>query len=83
MSEDAEAAGKPALFGGAQGFCAAVIPQLIPCCFVFTWPSGTDRSVIVVHAHSSGTHCYSELDRASLERSILHGTRLTLVLWLQ
>ncbi|XP_036963010.1 BTB/POZ domain-containing protein 10-like isoform X1 [Acanthopagrus latus] len=44
MSEDAEAAGKPALFGGAQGFCAAVIPQLIPCCFVFTWPSDTDRS---------------------------------------
>ncbi|XP_020501164.1 BTB/POZ domain-containing protein 10 isoform X1 [Labrus bergylta] len=43
MSEDAEAAGKPALFGGAQGFCAAVIPQLIPCCFVFTWPSDTDR----------------------------------------
>ncbi|KAM6937088.1 BTB/POZ domain-containing protein 10-like [Xenentodon cancila] len=43
MSEDAEAAGKPALFGGAQGFCAAVIPQLVPCCFVFTWPSDTDR----------------------------------------
>ncbi|XP_067445023.1 BTB/POZ domain-containing protein 10-like isoform X1 [Thunnus thynnus] len=43
MSEDAEAAGKPALFGGAQGFCAAVIPQLIPCCFVFTWPADTDR----------------------------------------
>ncbi|TDH09233.1 hypothetical protein EPR50_G00084670 [Perca flavescens] len=42
MSED-EAAGKPALFGGAQGFCASVIPQLIPCCFVFTWPSDTDR----------------------------------------
>uniref|UniRef100_UPI003AAE4F8A BTB/POZ domain-containing protein 10a isoform X1 n=1 Tax=Centroberyx gerrardi TaxID=166262 RepID=UPI003AAE4F8A len=42
MSEDAEAAGKPALFGGAQGFCAAVIPQLIPCCFVFTWPSDSD-----------------------------------------
>ncbi|CAI5668060.1 BTB/POZ domain-containing protein 10 isoform X1 [Oreochromis niloticus] len=43
MSEDAEAAGKPALFGGAQGFCAAVIPQLVPCCFVFTWPSDTER----------------------------------------
>ncbi|XP_034391368.1 BTB/POZ domain-containing protein 10-like [Cyclopterus lumpus] len=43
MSEDAEAAGKPALFGGSQGFCAAVIPQLIPCCFVFSWPPDTDR----------------------------------------
>uniref|UniRef100_A0A3Q1HSL2 BTB domain-containing protein n=1 Tax=Anabas testudineus TaxID=64144 RepID=A0A3Q1HSL2_ANATE len=43
MSEDAEAARKPALFGGAQGFCTAVIPQLIPCCFVFTWPSHSDR----------------------------------------
>ncbi|KAM4572632.1 BTB/POZ domain-containing protein 10-like isoform 1-T1 [Odontesthes bonariensis] len=43
MSEDAEAAGKPALLGAAQGFCAAVIPQLVPCCFVFTWPSDTDR----------------------------------------
>ncbi|XP_059191291.1 BTB/POZ domain-containing protein 10-like [Centropristis striata] len=42
MSED-EAPGKPALFGGAQGFCAAIIPQLIPCCFVFTWPSDTER----------------------------------------
>ncbi|XP_068580010.1 BTB/POZ domain-containing protein 10a isoform X1 [Cebidichthys violaceus] len=43
MSEDAEAAGEPALFFGSRGFCAAVIPQLIPCCFVFTWPSDTDR----------------------------------------
>ncbi|KAM8891254.1 BTB/POZ domain-containing protein 10-like isoform 1-T1 [Spinachia spinachia] len=38
MSEDADA-----LLGGSQGFCAAVIPQLIPCCFVFTWPTDTDR----------------------------------------
>ncbi|KAF6737017.1 BTB/POZ domain-containing protein 10 [Oryzias melastigma] len=43
MSGDAEAAGEPALFGGAQGFCAAVVPQLLPCCFVFTWSSDTDR----------------------------------------
>uniref|UniRef100_A0A1A8F9N4 BTB (POZ) domain containing 10a n=1 Tax=Nothobranchius korthausae TaxID=1143690 RepID=A0A1A8F9N4_9TELE len=43
MSEDAETAGKPALFGGAQSFCAAVIPQLVPCCFVFSWSSDTDR----------------------------------------
>nr|XP_040018601.1 BTB/POZ domain-containing protein 10-like isoform X1 [Gasterosteus aculeatus aculeatus] len=38
MSEDADA-----LPGGSQGFCAAVIPQLIPCCFVSTWPSDADR----------------------------------------
>ncbi|XP_004566153.1 BTB/POZ domain-containing protein 10 isoform X3 [Maylandia zebra] len=50
MSEDAEAAGKPALFGGAQGFCAAVIPQLVPCCFVFTWPSDTEREQCGVSA---------------------------------
>uniref|UniRef100_A0A1A8NK21 BTB (POZ) domain containing 10a n=1 Tax=Nothobranchius rachovii TaxID=451742 RepID=A0A1A8NK21_9TELE len=43
MSEDAETAGKPALFGGAQSFCAAVVPQLVPCCFVFSWSSDTDR----------------------------------------
>ncbi|XP_069384148.1 BTB/POZ domain-containing protein 10-like isoform X2 [Paralichthys olivaceus] len=46
MSEDAEAAeaaGEPALFGGAPGFCAAVIPQLIPCCFVFTRPREAER----------------------------------------
>nr|XP_020460035.1 BTB/POZ domain-containing protein 10-like isoform X2 [Monopterus albus] len=43
MSEDAEAARKPALFGGARGFCAAVIAQLIPCCFVFAWSVETDR----------------------------------------
>ncbi|XP_023811178.1 BTB/POZ domain-containing protein 10 isoform X1 [Oryzias latipes] len=43
MSGDAEAAGEPALFGGAQGLCAAVVPQLLPCCFVFTWSSDTDR----------------------------------------
>ncbi|XP_053740998.1 BTB/POZ domain-containing protein 10-like isoform X1 [Synchiropus splendidus] len=42
MSEDAEATGKPALFG--RGFCAAVVPQLIPCCFVFTWLADRDRS---------------------------------------
>uniref|UniRef100_A0A8C5EGS2 BTB/POZ domain-containing protein 10-like n=1 Tax=Gouania willdenowi TaxID=441366 RepID=A0A8C5EGS2_GOUWI len=42
MSEDAEAAVQPALFGGARGFCAAVIPQLVPCCFVFTWSSDTE-----------------------------------------
>ncbi|XP_072292073.1 BTB/POZ domain-containing protein 10-like isoform X2 [Eucyclogobius newberryi] len=39
MSEDAETAGKPVLFGGARGFCSAVVP----CCFVFTWPSDTER----------------------------------------
>ncbi|CAG5958530.1 unnamed protein product [Menidia menidia] len=55
MSEDAEAAGKPALFGGAPGFCAAVIPQLVPCCFVFTWPSDTDR-VCAPYAHPGGPH---------------------------
>ncbi|XP_068595411.1 BTB/POZ domain-containing protein 10-like [Brachionichthys hirsutus] len=43
MSEDAEAAGKPTLFGGAQGFCAGVIPQLIPCCFVFARPDRSDQ----------------------------------------
>ncbi|TNN00822.1 hypothetical protein fugu_012068 [Takifugu bimaculatus] len=43
MRKDAEAAGKPALFAGAQGFCAAILPQLIPCCFVLTWPSDPDR----------------------------------------
>ncbi|CAL8374656.1 unnamed protein product [Arctogadus glacialis] len=42
MSEDAEPAGKPALFGGAQAFCAAVIPQLVPCCFVFSLPGDPD-----------------------------------------
>ncbi|XP_077424242.1 BTB/POZ domain-containing protein 10-like isoform X2 [Vanacampus margaritifer] len=44
MSEDAESDGKPALFGGAQGFCAAVIPCLVPCCFVYSWPAGRDRN---------------------------------------
>ncbi|XP_037538573.1 BTB/POZ domain-containing protein 10 [Nematolebias whitei] len=44
MSEDAES-GKPALFGGAHGFCASLIPQLLPCCFVFSWPAGTDREL--------------------------------------
>nr|XP_061812749.1 BTB/POZ domain-containing protein 10-like [Nerophis lumbriciformis] len=43
MSEDAETDGKPALFGAAQGFCAAVVPCLIPCCFVYTWPADRDR----------------------------------------
>ncbi|KAK0131358.1 BTB/POZ domain-containing protein 10 [Merluccius polli] len=42
MSEDAEAAAKPALFGGAHAFCAAVIPQLVPCCFVFSLPREPD-----------------------------------------
>ncbi|AWP08965.1 putative BTB/POZ domain-containing protein 10-like [Scophthalmus maximus] len=49
MVEDAEAAGggaEPALFGGAPGFCAAVLPQLIPCCFVFTWPGDGDRTSV-------------------------------------
>ncbi|KAK5893992.1 hypothetical protein CesoFtcFv8_010732 [Champsocephalus esox] len=43
MCEDAEAAGKPALFGAAQDFCAAVLPQIIPCCFVFSRPSLIER----------------------------------------
>ncbi|KAM9816407.1 BTB/POZ domain-containing protein 10-like isoform X1 [Syngnathus typhle] len=43
MSKDAETDGKPVLFGGAQGFCAAVIPCLIPCCFVYSWPADRDR----------------------------------------
>ncbi|CAL9697049.1 unnamed protein product [Knipowitschia caucasica] len=36
MSDDAEAAGEPVLFGG--GFCSAVVPW----CFVFSWPSESD-----------------------------------------
>ncbi|XP_051918049.1 BTB/POZ domain-containing protein 10-like isoform X1 [Hippocampus zosterae] len=43
MSEDAETDGKPASFRGAQGFCAAVIPCLIPCCFVYAWPADRHR----------------------------------------
>ncbi|XP_061533248.1 BTB/POZ domain-containing protein 10-like isoform X1 [Phycodurus eques] len=43
MSEDAESDGKLALLGAAQGFCAAVIPCLIPCCFVYSWPADRDR----------------------------------------
>ncbi|XP_077598609.1 BTB/POZ domain-containing protein 10-like [Stigmatopora nigra] len=43
MSEDAETDGKPALFGAARGLCAAVVPCLIPCCFVYTWPAYRHR----------------------------------------
>ncbi|KAJ3596951.1 hypothetical protein NHX12_003351 [Muraenolepis orangiensis] len=42
MSEDAEAAAEPALFGGASAaFC--FIPQLAPCCWVFSVSGEPDR----------------------------------------
>ncbi|KAM4553185.1 BTB/POZ domain-containing protein 10-like isoform 1-T1 [Fundulus diaphanus] len=69
MSEDAETAGKPALFGGAQGFCAAVIPQLVPCCFVFSWPGETDREQCAL----SGSDLTRPLQRHQVRTMSLYG----------
>ncbi|XP_027898639.1 BTB/POZ domain-containing protein 10-like isoform X1 [Xiphophorus couchianus] len=69
MSEDAETAGKPALFGGAQGFCAAVIPQLVPCCFVFSWPGENDRE----QCGLSGSDCRRRLQCHQVRTMSLYG----------
>ncbi|PWA24882.1 BTB/POZ domain-containing protein 10-like [Gambusia affinis] len=69
MSDDAETAGKPALFGGAQGFCAAVIPQLVPCCFVFSWPGENDRE----QCGLSGSDCGRRLQCHQVRTMSLYG----------
>lgn len=82
MLEDAKPVGKPALFGGAQVFCAALIPQLLPCCFVFNLPCGDkdsaqasvpqlecDHRTMSLHGASGGPERSRDRWRSSGDRS--------------